>query len=96
MDSIVGLPLTRRQNDSIWQVVDRLTKSTHFISVKSTYSVKDYAKIYIYVIESVHGIPLSIILNRVAQFKSRFWRSFQKGLGTQVKLSNPFHPQTDG
>ena len=64
MDFIVGLPWTRRQNDSIWVVVDRMTKSAHFIPVKSTYSAKYYAKIYIDEIVSRHGIPLFIISNR--------------------------------
>ena len=61
---IVGLPRTRRQNDSIWVVIDRLTKSTHLIFIKSTYSVEDYVKIYIDEIVSVHGITLSIISDR--------------------------------
>ena len=96
MDFVVGLPRTRKQNDSIWVIVDRLTKSSHFILVKSTYTAKDYARIQINEIVSLHGIPLSIISDRVAQFTSHFWKAFQKGLGTQVKLSTAFHPQTDG
>ena len=92
----MGLPRSRRKNDSIWVVVDRLRKSAHFIHVKSTYSTEEYARININEIVRLHGIPLSIILNRDAQFTSRFWRSFQKGLGTQVKLSTTFHPQTVG
>ena len=74
----------------------RLTKSTYFIPVKSTYSAKEYARIYINEVVSLHGIHLSIISDRGARFTSWFWRSFQKGLGTQVKLSTTFHPQTDG
>ena len=68
-------------------VVDRLTKSVYFILVKSTYSAEDYARIFIDDIVFYHGIPLSIISNKGAQFTSRFWRSFQKGLGTKEKLS---------
>ena len=67
MDFVVKLPLTRRHNDSIWVMVDRLTKYTHFILVKSTYSAEDYAKIYIDEIVSVHGITLSIISDKGAQ-----------------------------
>ena len=96
MDFVVGLPRTRRQHDSIWVIVDRLTKSAHFIPVKSTYRAEDYARLYIDEIVRWHGIPLSIISDRGAQFTSHFWRSFQKSLGTQVKLSTAFHPQTDG
>ena len=75
-------------------VVDKLTESTHFILIKSTYSAEDYAKIFIDEIVCHHDIPLSIILDRGAQFTSRFWRSFQEG--TKVKLNTTFHPETDG
>ena len=93
--SWLGLPKTRRQHDSIWVIVDGMTKSAYFISVKSTYRAKNYAKLYIDDIVRLHGIPLSIILDRGAQFTSHFWRSFLKRLGTQVKLCTTFHPQTD-
>ncbi|WMV46414.1 hypothetical protein MTR67_039799 [Solanum verrucosum] len=96
MDFVVGLPRTRRQHDSIWVIVDRLTKSAHFLPVKVSYSAEDYAKLYIKDIVKLLGAPLSIISNRGAQFTSHFWRSFQIGLGTQMKLSTAFHPQTDG
>ena len=90
------MPQTLKKHESIWVVVDRLTKSAHFIPVKSTYSAEDYAKIYNDKIKSLHGVLLPIISDRGHQFPSRFWRSFQKGLGTQVKLSTIFHPQTNG
>ncbi|XP_069144557.1 uncharacterized protein [Solanum lycopersicum] len=93
---VVGLLRTRRQHNSIWVIVDRLTKCSDFIAVKSTYRTKDYARIYIDEILRWHGIPLSIISYRGSQFNSHFWRSFQKSMGTQVKLSTAFHPQTDG
>ena len=64
MDFIEGLPCMQRQKDSIWVVVDRLTKSTHFIPVKATYSVEDYARSYHNEIVSLHGVPLSIISDR--------------------------------
>ena len=70
--------------------------STQFIPFKSTYSAEDYAKIFIDVVVCRHCIPLSTILDRGAQFTSRFLRSFQEGLDTKVKLSTVFHPQTDG
>ena len=96
MDFVVGLRRTKRQHDSIWVVMDMLTKSAHFIPVKSTYSVEDYARIFKNEIVCLHGIPLYIISDRGEQVTSRFWRSFQKGLGTKEKLSTTFHPQTDG
>ena len=67
MDLVVGLPRTRRQNDSIWVIVDKLTKSAHFIPVKSTFSIEEYAIIYINEIVSPYGIHLSIILDIGAQ-----------------------------
>ncbi|WMV38319.1 hypothetical protein MTR67_031704 [Solanum verrucosum] len=96
MDFVVGLPRTRRQHDSIWVIVGRLTKSAYFLPVKVSYSVEEYAKLYIKEIVKLHGAPLSIISDRGAQFTSYFWRSFQSWLGTQVKLSTAFHPQKDG
>ena len=96
MDFVVGLPLTQKSYDSIWVVVERLIKSAHLIPVKSIYSVEDYARIFLDEIMCHHGIPLSIILDRGKQFISRFWRSFQKGFGTMVKLSILFHSQTNG
>ena len=77
---VVWLPRTRRQNDSIWVIMDRLTKFAHFILVKSTYTTEEYEIIYINEIVSLHGIPLSIISDRVSQFISHFWNVFQKGL----------------
>ena len=96
MDSIIGLSRSRNQYDSIWVIVYRLTKSTLFLPVRTNYSGEGYAKIYIKEIVQLHGAPVSIISDRGTQFSSQFWRSFQKGLGTQVNLSTAFHPQTDG
>ena len=73
---VVGLPKTQNQYDSIWVVVDKLTKSAHFTPVNSTYSAKDYAKIIIDEVVCHHGISLSIILDRGVQFTSRFCKSF--------------------
>uniref|UniRef100_A0A1U7YRA6 Uncharacterized protein LOC104247112 n=2 Tax=Nicotiana sylvestris TaxID=4096 RepID=A0A1U7YRA6_NICSY len=96
MDFIIGLPRSYHKFDSIWVIIDRLTKCAHFLPVKTTYTAEDYAKLYIKEIVRLHGVPISIISDRGAQFTANFWRSFQKGLGTQVNLSTAFHPQTDG
>ena len=72
MDLVVGLPRTQKQHDSIWVVVDSFTKSAHFVPVKSTYLVEDYARIFIYEILYRHGIQFSLISDRGAQFTSRF------------------------
>ena len=96
MDIITGLPQTCEQHDSILVIVDRMTKSSSFLAVKTTYSAEDYASLYINEILRLHGVPLSIISDRGPQFTSHFWKSFQKGLCTQVNLSTTFHPQTYG
>ena len=96
MDFIIGLPRSRTGNDSIWVVVDRLTKLAHFIPVKTTFTADRLARIYIQQIVRLHGIPQSIVSDRGSTFTSRFWRSFQDALGTDLDYSSPFHPQTDG
>ena len=95
MDFVVGLPKSKRHFDSIWVIVDRMTKSAHFLPVKTSYSAEDYAKLYIREMVKLHGVPLSIISDRGTQFTSHFWRLFQRALGTKVQLSTAFHPQTD-
>ncbi|XP_075099276.1 uncharacterized protein LOC142176106 [Nicotiana tabacum] len=88
-----GLHRSFKKHDSIWVIVDRLTKSAHFLPVRTTDSAEDYAKLYIHEIVRLHG---SIILDRGSQFTTNFWKSLQKGLGTWVNLNTAFHPQTDG
>ena len=96
MDFVVGLPRTMGKYDSIWVIVDRLTKSAHFIPVKVTYNAEKLAKIYILEIVRLHGVSLSIILDRGTKFNSMFWRTLHAELGTRLDLSTAFHPQTDG
>ncbi|XP_069147666.1 uncharacterized protein [Solanum lycopersicum] len=96
MDFVVGLPCTLGKFDAIWVIVDRLTKSAHFVPVQTTYNSEKLAKIYIREIVRLHGVPISIISDRGTQFTSHFWRSMQKELGTRVDLNTAFHPQTDG
>ncbi|WMV31865.1 hypothetical protein MTR67_025250 [Solanum verrucosum] len=96
MDFITGLLRSRRQHDSIWVIVDRMTKSAHFLPIKTTNTAEDYVKLYVQEIVRLHGVPISIISDRGAQFTAQFWKSFQKGLGSKVNLSTAFHPQTDG
>ncbi|KAD4889454.1 hypothetical protein E3N88_21527 [Mikania micrantha] len=96
MDFITKLPRTSHGNDTIWVIVDRLTKSAHFISMKETYSMDRLAQLYVNEIVSLHGVPLSIVSDRDSRFTSRFWQSFQKALGTRLNFSTAYHPQTDG
>ena len=96
MDFIVGLPKTSKGYDSIWVIVDRLTKTAHFLPVKTTHTTKQYAQLYLDRIVSLHGIPKTIISDRGAQFIARFWEHFHAALGTQLLHSSAYHPQTDG
>jgi hypothetical protein len=96
MDFIVGLPNTSRRHDSIWVIVDRLTKTAHFIPVHTTYIVKKYAEIYMDQIIHLHGVPKTIISDRGAQFVLRFWEQLQDALGTKLIRSLAYHPQRDG
>jgi transposase InsO family protein len=96
MDFIVGLPLTPRKHDSIWVIVDRLTKTTHFIPVHTTYSAERYVEIYIDIIVRLHGVPKTILSDRGTQFVARFWGQVHESLGTKLIHSSSYHPQTDG
>jgi hypothetical protein len=93
MDFIVGLPKTSKGYDSIWVIVDRLTKLAHFLPVKTTYSVKTYAKLYIARILSLHGVPKIIVSEKGSQFVSRFWKELHNSLGTKLIHSSAYHPQ---
>ncbi|CAL2257126.1 unnamed protein product [Prunus armeniaca] len=96
MDFVTGLPRSPRGKDAIWVIVDRLTKSAHFISVKTTYSTETLEKLYIREIVRLHGIPISIVSDRDSKFTSQFWGALKKALGSQLNFSSAFHPQTDG
>ena len=96
MDFIVGLQRSKSGYDSIWVIVDRLTKSSQFIAVKTTYKTEQYAQLYIEQIICLHGVPVSIVSDRDPKFTSRFWDSLQYALGTNLSFSTAFHPQTDG
>jgi hypothetical protein len=96
MDFIVGLPLTTCKFDSIWVIVDRLSKSTHFIPVHTNYSVQKYAEIYIAHMICLHGVPNTIISDRGSQFVARFWEQLHASVGTHLIHSLTYHPQTDG
>ena len=96
MNFVVRLPKTQKGHDSIWVIVDRLTKSAHFLAVKTTYTVAQYAKMYLDSIVALHGVLVSIVSDRGPQFTSRFWQKLQEALGTKLDFSTAFHPQTDG
>ncbi|WVZ80833.1 hypothetical protein U9M48_028280 [Paspalum notatum var. saurae] len=96
MDFFVGLPSTQKGYNSIWVVVDRLTKVAHFISVNTTYSGARLAELYISRIVCLHGVPKRIISDRGSQFTSRFWEQLHDSLDSKLRFSTAYHPQTDG
>jgi IS30 family transposase len=96
MDFIVGLPRTRAGYDSIWVVVDRLTKSVHFIPVKTSYNSAVLAELYMSRIVCLHGVPKKIVSDRGTQFTCHFWQQLHEALGTHLNFSSAYHPQTDG
>ena len=85
MDFVVGLPKTQKGYDSIWVIVDRLTKVAHFLPVRTNYGG-----------EKLHGVPSRIISDRGTQFTSKFWKSLHKAMGTKLDFSSAYHPRTDG
>jgi transposase InsO family protein len=88
--------ITQNVYDSIWVVVDRLTKTSHFLLVKLKYPVIAYAELYIARILSLHGVPKTIVSDRGPQFISKFWEELHKSLGTKLLHSSAYHPQTSG
>ncbi|WVZ97760.1 hypothetical protein U9M48_043273 [Paspalum notatum var. saurae] len=96
MDFIVGLPRTQKGYDSIWVIIDRLTKSAHFLPVKTHYTAATYAELYISWIVSLHGVPQTITSDLGSLFVSRFWEQLQTALGTNLIRSSAYHPQTSG
>nr|GEV06481.1 putative reverse transcriptase domain-containing protein [Tanacetum cinerariifolium] len=96
MDFVMKLPKTSNEHDTIWVIVDRLTKSAHFIPTQETDSMETLTRLYIKEIVSRHGVPIFIISDRDSHFTSRFWQSLQSALGTQLDMSTTYHPKTDG
>ena len=82
--------------NTTWVIVDRLTKSAHFISMRLDYLLERLVMLYIERIVSSHEILSSIVSGRDLRFTSRFWESLQMDLGTKLHLSSSYHPQTDG
>jgi len=96
MDIVTHLPRTVRNHDAIWVIVDRLTKSAHFLAVNLRMSMTKLAQIYINEIVRLHGVSLSIVSDRDPRFTSRFWQTLQNAMGSRLTMSSAYHPQTDG
>ncbi|GJX86372.1 putative reverse transcriptase domain-containing protein [Tanacetum coccineum] len=95
-DFITKLPKSSQGFDTIWVIMDRLTKSAHFLPIKENDSLYKLARLYLNRIVARHGIPALIIYDRDGRFTSNFWKSFQKALGTDISMSTAYHPETDG
>ncbi|GJR45341.1 putative reverse transcriptase domain-containing protein [Tanacetum coccineum] len=96
MDFITKLPKSSQGFDTIWVIVDRLTKSAHFLPIRENDPLEKLARLYLNMIVARHGISVSIICDWDGRFTSNFWRSFQKALGTDLSMSTAYHPKTDG
>ncbi|GKE12720.1 putative reverse transcriptase domain-containing protein [Tanacetum coccineum] len=96
MDFVTKLPKSSQGYDTIWVIVDRLTKSAIFVPIRETDPMEKLARMYLKEVVTRHGIPVLIICDRDPRFASNFWRSLQKALGTNLDMSTAYHPQTDG
>ncbi|KAI5335243.1 hypothetical protein L3X38_025376 [Prunus dulcis] len=96
MDFVFKLPRTRNKHDGVWVIVDRLTKSAHFLPVRANYTLNKLAQLFIDEIVRLHGVPVSITSDQDPRFTSRFWTKLHEAFGTQLQFSTAFHPQTDG
>ena len=92
MDFVSGLPKSSEGYDFIWVIVDRMTKSAHFLPIKTTYLVRKLARLYLKEIVRLHGVPVSIVSDRDARLTSMFWKELQVKLGTRLKFSTASHP----
>ncbi|GJU50493.1 putative reverse transcriptase domain-containing protein [Tanacetum coccineum] len=96
MNFITKLPKSSSGYDTIWVIVDRLTKSAHFLPIREGYKTEKLAKIYVNEIVARHGVPVLIISDHDGQFTSHLWQALQEALGTRLDMSMTYHPQTDG
>ena len=96
MDFVTHLPRTPQGHDAVWMIVDRLTKSAHFLAMRMTFTFERFCRLYIREIVWLHGVPVSIVSDRDPRFMMHFLKSFQKAMGTRLTISAAFHPQSDG
>ncbi|KAI5334636.1 hypothetical protein L3X38_024769 [Prunus dulcis] len=93
MDFVFKLPRTQNKHDGVWVIVNRLTKSAHFLPVRANYTLNKLAKLFIDEIVRLHGVPVSITSDRDPRFTSRFWTKLHEAFGTQLQFSTDFHPR---
>jgi hypothetical protein len=96
IDLITKLPRMMKQHDSIMVVVDKLTKATHFIPIKTTHKAKNITNIYMKEVSGIHGVPREIVSEKYSKFTSKFLQGLFKGFGTNLNLSTTYHPESNG
>ena len=96
MDFIIALQKIRFQHDSIFVVVDRLTKVAHFILGNTTDDAMMVSKRFLKDVFHLHGFPKNIISDRDSKFTSKFWQTLHKEVGIQLNFSSSYHPKLDG
>ena len=72
MDFVTHLPRTSRRHDAVWVIVDRFTKSAHFLEIRMTFTLEEFYRLYIQKIVRLHGVPVSIVSNRDPRFTAHF------------------------
>ena len=95
MDFVTHLPQKLRAHYAMWVIVDRLTKSTHFLAMRMTFTLEEFCRLYIREIVRLHGVLVSIVSDQDPRFAAHIWESFQLALRTRLMMSTTFHPQTD-
>lgn len=96
MNFIVDLPRTLGGHDSIWVIMDRLTKLTYFLPIKTTYKVIHLVSLFIAKIIQLHGVSASIVFKRDIKLNFRVWKASHHQMGTNLIISTSNHPQLDG
>jgi IS30 family transposase len=96
MDFIMGLSKTQSGYDSIWVIVDRLSKVAHFILIKINYKGSKLAELYIARIVCLYGVLKKIVSDRGTQFASKFWEKLHESMEMKLNFNSAYHPQTDG
>ena len=92
----MGLPLIASKKNAIWVIVDRLTKSAHFLPIHDTWSIERLAQLYDKEVMRLHGISKDIVFDRDPRFQARFWQALQEAFGTKLNFSSSYHPKIDG
>ena len=92
MDFVSGLPKSMGGNDVVWVIVNKLTKSAHLLPIRTTFTLDKLTSLHVKEIVKLHRVPIFIVSNRDTRFTSKFLKSLQNALDTQLNFSTAFHP----